>query len=416
MFKVFNRCLTTRTSGHNQTKINILQLFHVVINRINFDYVALLWWDFMNNVFQKKEAIQYPRFIKLIIADLIMKFLNIPQRVDEDYHSIKDDTPLVSTYTTGNVLVRGMLILDEFLTKEIRATDDFKESTPRAHRIPIVSTASPHGKKRKQIAGESCSPLKSLKITIRQKQVVEGEKYDDDSKDRLDPESHKENPEYVDDDDDEEKVDEEKDVDMGSLETRTEEMQTPIPTPPRSPRINLSSDKNITQELIDTVPLPTVTTSKNPHSKRHISSKYSHLPGALRRMCRRQGYMIQNMERKCVITKYFWKTHKKVDRVLHEIVPQLAGKATDDLIENNLKPSIVATIIEDRDAFHSEVPDLVSQEFNAQALKIIKELFKNYVQSNDIQVYPTTTTSTETTSSDDLQQQLYLKMKRSLQD
>ncbi|GJW78608.1 hypothetical protein Tco_0140290 [Tanacetum coccineum] len=25
---------------------------------------------------------------------------------------------------------------------------------------------------------------------------------------------------------------------------------------------------------------------------------YSHLPGALRRMCRRQGYMIQNMERK----------------------------------------------------------------------------------------------------------------------
>ncbi|GKF38426.1 hypothetical protein Tco_0118487, partial [Tanacetum coccineum] len=32
MFKVFNRCLTTRTSGHDQTKINILQLFHVVVN------------------------------------------------------------------------------------------------------------------------------------------------------------------------------------------------------------------------------------------------------------------------------------------------------------------------------------------------------------------------------------------------
>ncbi|GKB55459.1 hypothetical protein Tco_0906212 [Tanacetum coccineum] len=227
-----------------------------------------------------------------------MKFLDIPQRVDEDYHSIKDDTPLVSAYTTGNVLVRGMLILDEFLTKEIRATDDFKEYET----VFVI--------------------------------VVEGETYDDDSKDRLDPESHKENPKYVDDDDDEEKVDEEKDVDMGSLETRTEEMQTPIPTPPRSPRINLSSDKNITQELMDTDPLPTVTTSKNPHSKRRISSKYSHLLGALRRMCRRQGYMIQNIERKCIITKYFWKTHKKVDRVLHEIVPQLAEKATDDLIEN----------------------------------------------------------------------------------
>ncbi|GJS65289.1 hypothetical protein Tco_0679853 [Tanacetum coccineum] len=173
-------------------------------------------------------------------------------------------------------------------------------------------------------------------------------------------------------------VDEEKDVDTGCLTTRTEEMQTPIPTPPRSPRINLSSDKNITQELTDIVPLPTVTTSKTSHSKRHISSKYSHLPSAFRRMCRRQAYMIQNMERKCVTTNYFWKTHKKVDRVLYEIVPQLAKKATDDLIENNLNPSIGATIIEDRNAFHSEVPDLVSQEFNAQAPKIIEELFKNY--------------------------------------
>ncbi|GJV29588.1 hypothetical protein Tco_1386036 [Tanacetum coccineum] len=82
-------------------------------------------------------------------------------------------------------------------------------------------------------------------------------------------------------------------------------------------------------------------------------------------------------------------THKKVDRVLHEIVPQLAERDTDDLIENNLKPSIAATIIEDYDAFRLEVPDL----------SILPQ-----------------TTSTKTTSSTDLQQQLYLKMKRSLQD
>ncbi|GKE30520.1 hypothetical protein Tco_1445904 [Tanacetum coccineum] len=306
MFKVFNRCLTIRPSGHDQTKINILRLFHAVINRTNVDYAALLWWDFMNNVFQKKEAIQYPRFIKLIIADLMKKFPNIPQRIDEDYHSIKDDIPLVSVYTTRNVLVRGMLILDEFLTEEIHATDDFKEyetvfigedvpmnqlqpvistqrmhrSTPRAYRTPTVSIASHQGKIRKQIIGKSSSPLKSLKITIRQKQVVEGEKDDDDSEDRLEPRrGHKENPEYVDDDDDdEEKVDEKKDAKMGSLKTRTEEMQTPIPTPPRSLRIILSSDKNITQELTDIVSLPTATTSKTSHSKRCISSKYSHLP------------------------------------------------------------------------------------------------------------------------------------------
>ncbi|GJY84570.1 hypothetical protein Tco_0497946 [Tanacetum coccineum] len=237
-----------------------------------------------------------------MIADLMKKFLDIPQIVDEDYHSIKEDTPLVSMYTTGNVLVLGMLIPDEFLTEEIRVTNDIKEyttvfvgvdvpmnqpqlvvstqgmhtSTPRAHRTPTVSTAS--------------------------------KKDDDDSEDRLEPGSHKENPKYVDDDDDEEKVDEEKDVDIGCEDV----------------------------------------------------------------------------------------------------------KATYDLIENNLKPSITATIIEDRDAFCSELPDLVYQEFNAQEPKIIEELFKNYVQRNVIQVHPTTTTSTETTSLADRQKQLYLKMKKVL--
>ncbi|GJY29775.1 hypothetical protein Tco_0405542 [Tanacetum coccineum] len=47
----------------------------------------------------------------------------------------------------------------------------------------------------------------------------------------------------------EEKKYEKKDDEMGILEIRTENMQTPIPTPPRSPRIILSSDKNINQEL-----------------------------------------------------------------------------------------------------------------------------------------------------------------------
>ncbi|GKE84266.1 hypothetical protein Tco_1558008 [Tanacetum coccineum] len=139
MFKVFNRCLTTRTSGHDQTKINILQLFHVVLNQTHVDYAALLW-------------------------------------LEEDYHFIKDDVPLVSVYTTRNVLVQGMLILDALLTAEIREMDDFKE-----YETVFM-------KKRKQITGESSSPQKSLKITIKQKQIVE--KDDDDSEDRIEPGSH----------------------------------------------------------------------------------------------------------------------------------------------------------------------------------------------------------------------------------
>ncbi|GJW43394.1 hypothetical protein Tco_0072193 [Tanacetum coccineum] len=333
-----------------------------------------------------KVPVESPKnlFVTPVNIETIEVFMNkvgyqeIPKRIEEDYHSIKDENPLVSVYTTRDVRVRGMLIPDAFLTEEIRATDDFKEyetvfikvdvpknqpqpvvstqgkhrSTPRAHRTPTL-TASPQGKNRKQI--------------------VEANKDDDDSENRLEPESHKDNLEHVDDNDDkdEEKVDEEEGCEMGTLETKTEETQPTIPTPPRSHRTILSSEKNLTQELTETVPLLTPTTSNTPRSKRRISSKYNHLPGALRRMCRRQGYMIQNMKRKCVTTKQFWKTHKQVNQVLHLGVSLLAEKAIKELIETNLKPCIAATIIEDRDAFHSEVPDLVSQEFNAQAPKII---------------------------------------------
>ncbi|GJW79595.1 retrovirus-related pol polyprotein from transposon TNT 1-94 [Tanacetum coccineum] len=91
MFKVFNRCLTLRTSGHDETKINILQIFHVVINRVHVDYRRVLY-----------------------------VFDSIPQRLKKDYHSIKDDVPLVSMYTTRNVTVKGMLIPDNLLTDNIR--------------------------------------------------------------------------------------------------------------------------------------------------------------------------------------------------------------------------------------------------------------------------------------------------------
>ncbi|GJZ96083.1 retrovirus-related pol polyprotein from transposon TNT 1-94 [Tanacetum coccineum] len=216
MFKVFNRCLTRRTSGHDQTKINILQLFHVVINQTNVDYAALLW-----------------------------------QRVKKD---------------------------------------------------------------------------------------------DDDSKDRIEPGSHKENPKFVVDDDDK----------ANSLEIRNEETQTTIPTPPSSLRKILSLDKKINQELMDIVSILTITTSKHLQVKKQISSKYSLLQGMLRR----------------------------IDDIPHEIVPQIAENVINDLIEYNLKPCIANTIIEDRDAFRSEVHALVSQEFNAHASAIIEELFKSYIQSN----------------------------------
>ncbi|GJR47145.1 hypothetical protein Tco_1315248 [Tanacetum coccineum] len=132
-------------------------------------------------------------------------------------------------------------------------------------------------------------------------------------------------------------------------------------------------------------------------------------------MCRHQGYMIKDMERKCVTTDEFWKVHGKVDQVLHEIVPKITERATNDLIEDNLKRVVADTVIQERDAFESEVHALISKEFDAHAPKII-DLLKHYVQTSVIQVHPTISTSIDTTLSVDLQQKLYLKMKSNLQD
>ncbi|GKE28857.1 hypothetical protein Tco_1444241 [Tanacetum coccineum] len=255
-----------------------------------------------------KDVIQYPRFTKLIIAYLMKKFDSISSSLKEDYHSIKDYILLVRVYTTGNVTVREKLISNAFLTDEIRATDDFKEYetviigvdvpmnqpqpvvstqgmhmiSPRAHKTPTLTAASPQEKKRKQSVGEISSPMKSLKVEIEK--MVKGEE---------DEES------YANDDDvnvTEKKNDgkhnedvEETDDATGNMETRNERIQPPIPTPNRSPRKDLSSDKTISKELIATVSPTTATTSKSKRKRGFTSIKTKILPGSIVGMCRRRG-------------------------------------------------------------------------------------------------------------------------------
>nr|GEV29299.1 hypothetical protein [Tanacetum cinerariifolium] len=63
------------------------------------------------------------------------------KRLDENYHSIKDDIPLVRVYTMGNVTVRGMLILNEFHTDDTCATLEYKdyEKVVYATTLPILN-------------------------------------------------------------------------------------------------------------------------------------------------------------------------------------------------------------------------------------------------------------------------------------
>ncbi|GJZ71124.1 hypothetical protein Tco_0634975 [Tanacetum coccineum] len=242
---------------------NLSQPLHTmfkVFNRFHVDYANLIWWDFLHCLKQKKQVIQYPRFTKLIIADLIKKFDFIPRRLEEDYHSIKDDVPLVSVYTTGNVTIKRMLIPDEFLTNDIRETKEYKdyakefvgvdiptikpqpvESTQWTNRTPnpaaVVDNIVPKKRKGKQVAGETSSSRKSLKQPyeaslytnklklLRNKKTCDFADYvflneEEDSGTRIDPGKHKENPKTV--DDDEEKKDDTKDDDDDDNDDHTD--------------------------------------------------------------------------------------------------------------------------------------------------------------------------------------------------
>ncbi|GJX18030.1 hypothetical protein Tco_0218862 [Tanacetum coccineum] len=285
----------------------------VQVNKVHVDYASLLWSDFLHYVMQKKNVIQYPRFTKLITDDLIEKYKYIPKRLEEENHTIKDDTLLVNVYTAREVMVRGIQIPNDLVTDVIRDTQVYKdyvekyegvevptiqpepvESTQRTHRTPRA-TRKPNldvvqKKKGKQGAGESSSPKTSLKIQIRKnkstpttslppiekkipeedvEKLVEGEDEsigdefadmekleeivdDDAKKDDDDKHDDAKDDKGDDDDDDDDDHDDQALIrtrGTGSSEIRTEKMQTSIPLPPRSPRTDLSSDKTIAEEL-----------------------------------------------------------------------------------------------------------------------------------------------------------------------
>ncbi|GKD18712.1 hypothetical protein Tco_1207870, partial [Tanacetum coccineum] len=205
-----------------------------------------------------KNVIQHPCFTKLIIAYIMEKFESIPKRLKEDYHLIKDDTPLVSVYSTRNVTVRGILITDDSLTDAIRDTHAYKdyeteflwvdvptiqpeliESTQGTNRTPkATKTHNPADVKPKSTSTTPLPPSddrerdeihKATQLSLALDKTAKGEneesdgteftdrvfQSDDDFGDRIEPGSRKDKPEevVVDDDDMEKKHDKKDDDD-----------------------------------------------------------------------------------------------------------------------------------------------------------------------------------------------------------
>ncbi|GKB64027.1 hypothetical protein Tco_0920213 [Tanacetum coccineum] len=202
---------------------------------------------------------------------------------------------------------------------------------------------------------------------------------DKDTGTRIEPESHKENPKNINDDDDDdvnkEKKDDEKDDDndnddnddhddhalvrnkvLGSLETRSDKMQTPFPSPYRSSRTDLSSDNTIFEELTANVSPTPATTFKDQSMSKPISN-----------------------------------TRKKLQEEMSDnhnnLVPEHTMAKTNELIKEAVSRMVNDVIIED--------------------------MFKLHMKNKVLYVHPTASMSTAKTTAD-LKQQLYLKMKSNL--
>ncbi|GJR41229.1 hypothetical protein Tco_1216913 [Tanacetum coccineum] len=264
----------------------------------------------------------------------------------------------------------------------------------------------------------------------------------DDSGTRIEPESHKENPKVVADDDVTKRKDDEKDEDevkdddvektdnaaeekdnddhtnhtlvgthaTGSIETRNEQMQTPIPTPTRSTRNELSSDKTISEELTTLVSPTTATTSKTKTKRGFTSNKTKILPGSIAGMCRRRGQIRHHIKTKFVTHEFFMGKIREFLDHCNNVVPEMTFAKTNEMIKEEMPRLVDLAIQKDQEIASTSVPKLISKEFATHEPKMIEELFRKYTQNTTLNLYPTTSLSTAEKSNADLQHQLYLNM------
>ncbi|GJS26753.1 hypothetical protein Tco_0487373 [Tanacetum coccineum] len=272
--------------------------------------------------------------------------------------------------------------------------------TPKATRTPNYADVIQKKRKGKQVVGETSSPRKSLKITIKQQNIKPTTPLplsDDRERDEIHEATHlsfalhkiikiheeQQNVVAVKEHllaKDVEKIVKGKesdgtefadsvflsdDEDSGSLEIRTKKMQTPIPSPPRSPRKDLSLDKAIAQELMVSVSLTPASSSQD-HSKLN-SNKCKILPRSIAQMSRRRGQLRKQTNRTFVINNYFQDKMKEMNETIHNTVPELTVSTKNDLIKESLLRMVNDAVKQDRES--------------SLAIDVLKAKFKRFLAS-----------------------------------
>ncbi|GJU40482.1 hypothetical protein Tco_1193439 [Tanacetum coccineum] len=375
----------------------------------------------------KKEAIQYPHFIKLIVANLMKKLPNIPKRLEEDCHSIKDDVPFETDdfkeYET--MFMKVAVLMNQ--PQPVVSTQRTNRNTPRAPRMPTVFASPQESKKRKQSAKESSS----RRIIIKKKKqstpsilppeddrerdemaeatilkqveidkLVDGdedeESYasafadtvfndnDDDTGSKLEPGSNKEHLKHVSNDDEMKKKDEEVEKEKEVVEI-LKETNVDDTSAKKNEEVVMEkevvdmSDKTISEEFADTVTLTTATSSKTPSTttrqKKSFTLKTRRLPGSIAGMCRRRGLIRSHIKTKFITREFFVEMIKEVIQHCDKIVPELTVTTTNEMLKKEMPRLVKLTVNKDREVSPVDISGMVSKEFAAHGPKLIDELF-----------------------------------------
>ncbi|GJT28025.1 hypothetical protein Tco_0908300 [Tanacetum coccineum] len=303
----------------------------------------------------------------------------IPQRIEEDYHFIKDDIPLVSVYTNRDVRVRGMLIPDAFLTEKICAIDDFKE-----YEMVFMNKYN-----EKMLDEEEIEKMVKGEEDEESYASAFGESvFNDDFVVSL--------KEMKDEEVEKEKEDEEIEKEKKDEEVEKEKED-----------VEIEKEQDIADDGTGATISPTTTTTSKDsftikRKKRSFSHKTKTLPGSIAGMCRRRGQIHSHIKNKFITHEFFMGKIREVLDHWNKVVPEMTFTKTYEMIKEEMLRLVKLAVDKDREVSPVDISDIVSKKFVAHGPKMIEELFQKHMQNTTLNLYPTTSSLTTRKSFGDI--------------
>ncbi|GKA58743.1 retrovirus-related pol polyprotein from transposon TNT 1-94 [Tanacetum coccineum] len=369
-----------------------------------------------------KEAIQYPCFIKLIVADLMKKFPNIPKRLEEDYALLTAkirETNDFKEYET--VFMKVVVLMNQ--PQPVVSTQGTNRNTPRAPRMPTVSVSPQESKKRKQTTRESSSRRIIIKkkkqrtpsilppgddrerdemaeaTILKQEEIdklVDGdedeESYasgfadtvlndnDDDTGSKLEPGSNKEHPKHMSNDDEmnkkDKEVEKEKEVVEIVKETNVDDTSAKKNEEDVTEKevVDMLGSQEIRKEQMQT-PIPSSIRSP----RNDLSSDKTILEEFADTVTQTTATSSKTPSTTTRQKKSFNpKTRRLPGKVIQhcdKIVPELTITTTNEMLKKEMPRLVKLAVNKDREVSPVDIFGMVSKELAAHGPKLIEELF-----------------------------------------